>query len=141
VPGEAIAEAFDAYEKDPSAAGASPLAMAAASRQTIQESMRLVMLVRAYQVNGHFAATLDPLGLEARPAHEELKPETFGFGPAGEGGWSFRAPPLPVLCVCSFALLCDFVLRRPFLASGDMGPADRPPFRPPLAEMSLARGN
>jgi 2-oxoglutarate dehydrogenase E1 component len=79
VPGEAIAEAFDAFEKNPSA-GPSPLSVAAASRQTIQESMRLVMLVRAYQVNGHFAATLDPLGLETRPPHDELDPKAFGFG-------------------------------------------------------------
>lgn len=78
VSGEAIAEAFDAFEKG-GGAGASPLAVAAASRQTIQESMRLVMLVRAYQVNGHFAATLDPLGLDARPPHDELDPHSFGF--------------------------------------------------------------
>jgi hypothetical protein len=78
VPGEAIAEAFDAFEKG-NVSGASPLAVAAASRQTIQESMRLVMLVRAYQVNGHFAATLDPLGLDTRPPHDELDPHSFGF--------------------------------------------------------------
>jgi hypothetical protein len=77
VPGEAIAEAFDSFEKNPH--GAAPLSMAAASRQTIQESMRLVMLVRAYQVNGHFAATLDPLGLDTRPPHDELDPKSFGF--------------------------------------------------------------
>jgi hypothetical protein len=41
--------------------------------------MRLVMLVRAYQVNGHFAATLDPLGLDTRPPHDELDPHSFGF--------------------------------------------------------------
>lgn len=78
MPGEAIAEAFDAFEKG-GGTGASPLAVAAASRQTIQESMRLVMLVRAYQVNGHFAATLDPLGLDTRPPHDELDPHSFGF--------------------------------------------------------------
>lgn len=31
------------------------------SGQTIQESMRLLLLVRAYQVNGHMKAKLDPL--------------------------------------------------------------------------------
>ncbi|KAF2318699.1 hypothetical protein GH714_010178 [Hevea brasiliensis] len=34
------------------------------SGQTIQESMRLLLFVRAYQVNGHMKAKLDPLGLE-----------------------------------------------------------------------------
>jgi hypothetical protein len=48
VPGEAIAEAYDAFEKGQSIH--SPLAAAAVSNQTIQESMKLVMLVRAYQV-------------------------------------------------------------------------------------------
>lgn len=36
------------------------------SGQTIQESMNLLLLVRAYQVNGHMKAKLDPLGLEER---------------------------------------------------------------------------
>lgn len=34
------------------------------SGQTIQERMQLLLLVRAYQVNGHMKAKLDPLGLE-----------------------------------------------------------------------------
>ena len=47
VPGEAIAEAYDAFEKG---TVVSPLAAAAVSNQTIQESMKLVLLVRSYQV-------------------------------------------------------------------------------------------
>jgi hypothetical protein len=31
------------------------------------------------QVNGHFDATLDPLGLDKRPRHEELNPASYGF--------------------------------------------------------------
>ncbi|GBF89902.1 hypothetical protein Rsub_02606 [Raphidocelis subcapitata] len=80
VPGEAIAEAFDAFEKGESRV--SPLAAAAISNQTIQESMRLVMMVRAYQVNGHFAASLDPLGLDQRPHNPELDPASYGFSEA-----------------------------------------------------------
>ncbi|KAF8071292.1 ogdh [Scenedesmus sp. PABB004] len=76
VPGEAIAEAYDAFERG---AVVSPLSAAAVSSQTIQESMRLVLLVRAYQVNGHFAATLDPLGLDKRPPNPELDPASYGF--------------------------------------------------------------
>jgi 2-oxoglutarate dehydrogenase E1 component len=49
------------------------------SGQTIQESMRLLLLVRAYQVNGHMKAKLDPLGLEQRETPEELDPALYGF--------------------------------------------------------------
>lgn len=31
------------------------------------------------QVNGHFAANLDPLGLDKRPPNRELDPASFGF--------------------------------------------------------------
>ena len=43
-----MAEAFDAFEKGQ--VGMSPFTAAAISNQTIQESMRLILMVRAYQV-------------------------------------------------------------------------------------------
>ncbi|CAL9754312.1 unnamed protein product [Musa acuminata subsp. burmannicoides] len=49
------------------------------SGQTIQESMRLLLLVRAYQVNGHMKAKLDPLGLEEREIPEDLDLGLYGF--------------------------------------------------------------
>eukprot|EP01018_Ginkgo_biloba_P020671 Gb_03657 [translate_table: standard] len=49
------------------------------SGQTIQESMRLLLLVRAYQVNGHMKARLDPLGLEQREIPLDLEPGLYGF--------------------------------------------------------------
>jgi 2-oxoglutarate dehydrogenase E1 component len=52
------------------------------SGQTIQESMRLLLLVRAYQVNGHMKAKLDPLGLEERPMPEDLDLSLYGFSKA-----------------------------------------------------------
>lgn len=76
VSGEAIAEAFDAYEKGQVV---SPLSAAAVSNQTIQESMRLLLLVRSYQVLGHYAATLDPLQLDHRAPPVELDPAFYGF--------------------------------------------------------------
>ena len=76
-PPEAIAEAYHAYESGESAVA--PLTAAALSAQTIHESMKLLLLVRAYQVNGHFMADLDPLGLDPRPAPTELHPATYGF--------------------------------------------------------------
>jgi 2-oxoglutarate dehydrogenase E1 component len=48
VSGEAIAEAFDSFEKGKIT---SPMMQASLSTQTIQESMRLILMVRAYQVN------------------------------------------------------------------------------------------
>ncbi|KAM0030997.1 putative oxoglutarate dehydrogenase (succinyl-transferring) [Helianthus debilis subsp. tardiflorus] len=49
------------------------------SGQTIQESMRLLLLVRAYQVYGHMKANLDPLGLEPREIPDDLDPALYGF--------------------------------------------------------------
>ncbi|GAU20243.1 hypothetical protein TSUD_353070 [Trifolium subterraneum] len=52
------------------------------SGQTIQESMRLLLMVRAYQVNGHMKAKLDPLNLEARQIPDDLDPALYGFSEA-----------------------------------------------------------
>src|SRR5262245_16184297 len=50
-----------------------------ASVRAIQDSVRALMLIRAYRVMGHLAADLDPLGLVQRKMHKELRPETYGF--------------------------------------------------------------
>ncbi|KAL1535125.1 oxoglutarate dehydrogenase (succinyl-transferring) [Salvia divinorum] len=52
------------------------------SGQTIQESMRLLLLVRAYQVYGHLKAKIDPLGLEERSIPDDLDPALYGFSEA-----------------------------------------------------------
>ncbi len=52
---------------------------AAASLRATQDSIRALMLIRAYRVMGHLAADLDPLGLAERRVHNELRPETYGF--------------------------------------------------------------
>ncbi len=51
----------------------------AASLRATQDSIRALMLIRAYRVIGHLAADLDPLGLADRRVHRELMPETYGF--------------------------------------------------------------
>ena len=51
----------------------------AASLRATQDSIRALMLIRAYRVMGHLAADLDPLGLLERKIHKELRPETYGF--------------------------------------------------------------
>jgi 2-oxoglutarate dehydrogenase E1 component len=47
-----------------------------------RDSTRALMMIRAYRVRGHLHADLDPLGLERPTGHEELKPESYGFGEA-----------------------------------------------------------
>lgn len=44
------------------------------THQRVTDSMRLVLLIRAYQVRGHCIANLDPLGLDMRPEPPELQP-------------------------------------------------------------------
>jgi 2-oxoglutarate dehydrogenase E1 component len=51
----------------------------AASLRATQDSIRMIMMIRAYRVMGHLAADLDPLGLAERKVHKELKAETYGF--------------------------------------------------------------
>ena len=46
-----------------------------------QDSVRAIMLIRAYRIRGHLIANLDPLGLQKKEEHPELKPETYGFQP------------------------------------------------------------
>jgi len=47
--------------------------------ESAKNSIRAIMLIRAYRIRGHLIANLDPLGLMAREEHPELKPETYGF--------------------------------------------------------------
>ncbi|MEX2647414.1 MAG: 2-oxoglutarate dehydrogenase E1 component [Alphaproteobacteria bacterium] len=44
-----------------------------------RDSIRILMLIRAYRVRGHLLASLDPLGLEGEKHHPELDPATYGF--------------------------------------------------------------
>jgi len=44
-----------------------------------RDSVRALMMIRAYRMRGHLHANLDPLGLEPRKDHEELHPSSYGF--------------------------------------------------------------
>ena len=48
-------------------------------QQATRDSIRALMLIRAYRIRGHFHAKLDPLGLEPQKPQEELDPRTYGF--------------------------------------------------------------
>jgi len=47
--------------------------------QATRDSVRALMLIRAYRMRGHFHAKLDPLGIEAARNREELDPRSYGF--------------------------------------------------------------
>jgi 2-oxoglutarate dehydrogenase E1 component len=51
-------------------------------QQATRDSIRALMLIRAYRARGHFHANLDPLGLEPHNNEEELDPRSYGFGEA-----------------------------------------------------------
>ena len=47
--------------------------------QASKDSVRAIMLIRAYRIRGQLIANLDPLELQKKEEHPELKPETYGF--------------------------------------------------------------
>ncbi len=69
-------------------ASAAPVAAAPAAGPSVDDikrattdSVKALMMIRAYRIRGHFAADLDPLKLKDPEQHPELDPTTYGFGP------------------------------------------------------------
>jgi 2-oxoglutarate dehydrogenase E1 component len=56
-----------------------PTIAADAVRAATLDSLRAVMMIRAYRMRGHLAANLDPLGLAERQDASELDPASYGF--------------------------------------------------------------
>ncbi len=52
---------------------------AADVQRSTRDSVRALMMIRAYRMRGHLHANLDPLGLEPSKDHEELHPSSYGF--------------------------------------------------------------
>ena len=48
-------------------------------RRAVLDSVRAIMLIRAFRIRGHLHADLDPLGLREMPPLGELDPATYGF--------------------------------------------------------------
>jgi 2-oxoglutarate dehydrogenase E1 component len=59
-------------EREP---GAAPDAVRAATL----DSLRAIMMIRAYRMRGHLAANLDPLGIAEKQDASELDPASYGF--------------------------------------------------------------
>lgn len=51
-------------------------------RQAVVDSIRALMLIRAYRIRGHLVADLDPLGMRDQTPHPELDPKSYGFSEA-----------------------------------------------------------
>jgi 2-oxoglutarate dehydrogenase E1 component len=48
-------------------------------QRATRDSVRALMMIRAYRMRGHLHANLDPLGIEPPKDHEELHPTAYGF--------------------------------------------------------------
>jgi 2-oxoglutarate dehydrogenase E1 component len=74
------AERRTAVEKIKSAAAERGVTLTQAQvQQAVVDSVRALMLIRAYRIRGHLAADLDPLGIIEPEPHPELDPATYGF--------------------------------------------------------------
>ncbi|MEM9707146.1 MAG: 2-oxoglutarate dehydrogenase E1 component [Pseudomonadota bacterium] len=50
-----------------------------AARQAVVDSLRALMIIRAYRIRGHLVADLDPLGMRSKNLTPELDPKSYGF--------------------------------------------------------------
>ncbi len=48
-------------------------------RRAVLDSIRALMIIRAYRIRGHLVADLDPLGMRDQTPHPELDPRSYGF--------------------------------------------------------------
>jgi len=74
-------EAAGKGAKAAGAAGAAAGEDPAASRATL-DSIRALMLIRAYRIQGHLVADLDPLGLSGQAMPASMNPASYGFSEA-----------------------------------------------------------
>ena len=51
----------------------------ASVKQAVLDSIRALMIIRAYRIRGHLVADLDPLKMHANTPHPELDPRSYGF--------------------------------------------------------------
>lgn len=50
-----------------------------AIKRAVLDSVRALMIIRAYRIRGHLAADIDPLGMRDTSGHAELDPKSYGF--------------------------------------------------------------
>ena len=83
--------------------------------QATRDSVRALMMIRAYRMRGHFHANLDPLGMAELPAESELDPASYGFTEADYGRRIFLDHVLGL----EFATLAEMleILRRTYCST------------------------
>ncbi len=89
VPNDDLTQALDGqWAADPEAAGKKIKEKAASKgveiseqqvRNAVLDSIRALMIIRAYRIRGHLVADLDPLGMRDQTPHPELDPASYGF--------------------------------------------------------------
>jgi len=89
VPNDELTSALDGqWAEEPKAAAKKITAKAAekgvavsdeAIKRAVLDSMRALMLIRAYRIRGHLVADLDPLGMREQTPHPELDAKSYGF--------------------------------------------------------------
>ncbi len=48
-------------------------------QRAVLDSIRALMIIRAYRIRGHLIADVDPLGMRDKTPHPELDPRSYGF--------------------------------------------------------------
>ena len=51
-------------------------------QRAVLDSIRALMIIRAYRIRGHLIADIDPLGMRDQTVHPELDPRSYGFSDA-----------------------------------------------------------
>lgn len=77
--GGASAATASTADAPPAVAGPGQAPTTDEIRKATLDSIRALMLIRAYRVRGHLEAELDPLRLMHRPEHPELDYRSYGF--------------------------------------------------------------
>ncbi|MBV1706192.1 MAG: 2-oxoglutarate dehydrogenase E1 component [Hyphomicrobiales bacterium] len=84
-------------------------------QQAARDSVRAIMMIRAYRMRGHLHANLDPLGIARQLDHEELHPATYGFTEADYDRKIFIDHVLGLEYATIFEMLA--ILRRTYCAT------------------------
>ena len=75
-----VAEAKAAGDKIKAKAAASGVEVSDDQiKRAVLDSIRALMIIRAYRIRGHLVADLDPLGMRDQTPHPELDPKSYGF--------------------------------------------------------------
>ncbi|MGJ8585334.1 MAG: 2-oxoglutarate dehydrogenase E1 component [Marinosulfonomonas sp.] len=92
VPNDDLTAALDGqWAAEPEVAGDKIRAKAAekgvqvtddAIKRAVLDSIRALMIIRAYRIRGHLVADLDPLDMRETTMHPELDPKSYGFSEA-----------------------------------------------------------